>query len=454
MRFIFGECVGVSDMMRGLDIGICVLDMDMRIRYANSWYEQLFGDDTGRYYYEICEAKPAIHDEIVKSFETDRSMGVVQTVCDRNGRTFDAMLSITPLLDASGKRFAGIEIVHDVLMHANVRSRIKTALSESSESLESSDSPTAPSGIFVIDEDGNITGIDQPGAETEGESNLPAGMDLIAPPSLLFGRSEERGTVDSGELSGLSEIADNLARSNIELADSIRSRDEVLNTVAHELRNPITIIHAYSELLHEGRLGDISEKQKSALLKILKNSDRITNLITDMLDVSKIRSGKIVLNLEEVSVNKMINKIVDDLRSLADEKKINLKRDLHDLPAIVIDRNLVGRVVINLLDNAIKFTPGGGDIMVTTVNTGDVVEIAVSDTGIGIPAGKQPTIFEEFEQAETHQGTGLGLAIARKIVEMHQGLIELKSVEGSGSTFTVILPVGGVVDNKNGNQKI
>ena len=454
MRFIFGECVGVSDMMRGLGIGICVLDMDMRIRYANSWYEQLFGDDTGRHYYEICGAKPAIHDEIVKSFETDRSMGVVQTVRDRNGRTFDAMLSITPLLDASGRRFAGIEIVHDVLMHANVRSRIKTALSESSESLrslESSDSPTAPSGIFVIDEDGNITGIDQPGAETEGESNLPAGMDLIAPPSLLFGRSEEHGTVDSGELSGLSEIADNLARSNIELADSIRSRDEVLNTVAHELRNPITIIHAYSELLHEGRLGDISERQKSALLKILKNSDRITNLITDMLDVSKIRSGKIVLNLEEVSVNKMINEIVDNLRSLADEKKINLKRDLHDLPAIVIDRNLVGRVVINLLDNAIKFTPGEGDITVTTVNKGDVVEIAVSDTGIGIPAEKQPTIFEEFEQAETHQGTGLGLAIAKKIVEMHQGLIELKSVEGSGSTFTVILPVGGVVDNKDRN---
>jgi len=460
MRFILGECVGVSDMMRGLGIGICVLDMDMRIRYANSWYEQLFGDDTGRHYYEICGAKPAIHDEIVKSFETDRSMGVVQTVRDRNGRTFDAMLSITPLLDASGRRFAGIEIVHDVLMHANVRSRIETALSESLgslgssesyESLELSDVPTAPSGIFVIDEDWNITGIDQPRAETAEESNLPAGMNLIAPPALLFGRSEERGTVDSGELSGLSEIADNLARSNIELADSIRSRDEVLNTVAHELRNPITIIHVYSELLHEGRLGDISEKQKGALLKILKNSDRITNLITDMLDVSKIRSGKIVLNLEEVSVNKMINEIVDDLRSLADEKKINLKRDLHDLPAIMIDRNLVGRVVINLLDNAVKFTPGGGEIKVTTVNMGDVVEIAVSDTGIGIPAEKQPAIFEEFAQAETHQGTGLGLAIARKIVEMHQGLIELKSVEGSGSTFTVILPVGGVVDNKNRN---
>ena len=457
MRFIFGECVGVSDMIRGLGIGICVLDMDMRIRYANSWYEQLFGDDTGRHYYEICGAKPTIHDEIVKSFEKDRSMGVVQTVRDRNGGTFDAMLSITPLLDSLGRRFAGIEIVHDVLMHANVRSRIETALSESSgscESLESSDVPTALSGIFVIDEDGNITGIDQPGAETEGESNLPLGMGLIAPPSLLFGRSGERCTVDSGELSGLSKIADNLAQSNIELADSIRSRDEVLNTVAHELRNPITIIHAYSELLHEGRLGDISEKQKSALLKILKNSDRITNLITDMLDASKIRSGKIVLNLEEVSVNKMINEIVDNLRSLADEKKIKLKRDLQDLPAILIDRNLVGRAVINLLDNAIKFTLVGGDIVVTTVNKGDVVEIAVSDTGIGIPAGKQHAIFEEFEQAETNQGTGLGLAIARKIVEMHQGLLELNSVEGSGSTFTVILPVGGVIDNKNRNQGI
>lgn len=430
----------IGDMVRGLGTGICVLDPDMKIRYVNLWYAQVFGDDIGKYYYEICGHKPAIHNTILESFEQNRSTTVVQTVCDKNGRTFDATLSIMPVVDSSGKRFAGIEVVKDAASYAEINNRIRDILSERDID--------APFGVFMRDEEGEIISVDQLHIETN--PGLPHEVDLIRSPPVLFGRFEEHRAYPV-DISGLREMTDDLAQSNIELTNLIQSRDDVLNTVAHELRNPITAIHVYAELLHDERLGDISEKQRNALLKILKNSDRITHLINDMLDISKIRAGKIILNPKEVDITEMINEAMDNMRSLTDEKNIRLKSDLPDLPAIEIDRNLIGRVVINLLDNAIKFTPKGGQILVATRDTGDTIEIAVSDNGIGIPADKLTTIFEEFEQARYHKGTGLGLAIAKRIIEMHHGLIEVESVEGAGCTFNIILPKGDVFENKNRN---
>ncbi len=112
-----------------------------------------------------------------------------------------------------------------------------------------------------------------------------------------------------------------------------------------------------------------------------------------------------------------------------------------------IDRNQVSRSVINLIDNAIKFTPEGGCIRVTAKDVRDVIEIAVSDSGAGIAADKLALVFEEFEQAGYHEGTGLGLAIVKKIAELHHGLLEIQSEEGIGSIFTIILPKGGLVEN-------
>ncbi|MCK4812114.1 MAG: ATP-binding protein, partial [Methanosarcinales archaeon] len=112
-----------------------------------------------------------------------------------------------------------------------------------------------------------------------------------------------------------------------------------------------------------------------------------------------------------------------------------------------IDHDHVSRSVINLIDNAIKFTPEGGCIQVTARDVRDVIEIAVSDNGIGIAADKLTRVFEEFEQAGYHEGTGLGLAIVKKIAELHHGLLEIQSEDGIGSIFTIILPKGGLVEN-------
>ena len=443
-------------MLRGFGTGICVLDPDLRIRYTNDWYVKAFGDDTGKYYYELFGYKPAIHDRILKSFEDDKPITVLQTVHDMNGRMFDVTLSVIPLADSSDTRFAAIEVVQDVTSHAEIAeidNKIKSLLSEvGTDCADYSDYADSISfGIFIRNKEGEIASVDLLNTATESDlaQEMPdmrdvQEMNVIGPPSVLFGRFEERST-SPVDVSGLSEITEELAQSNLELASIIKSRDDVLNTVSHELRNPMTAIHAYAELLHDEKLGEINEKQESALLKIIRNSDRIIVLVSDMLDISKIRSGKMFLNVSSIDINEMIDEITDNMRSLADEKNIHLSSDLpdhSDLPEVKLDSNLMTRVLINLLDNAIKFTPEEGNVTIAVRDCKSTIEISVSDNGIGIPEESLASIFEEFSQAKYHKGTGLGLAIAKKIVEMHHGLLEVTSVEGRGSTFTIILPKG------------
>ena len=428
--------VNMINIIQGLGVGICVLDMDMRIRYANDWYVHIFGDDIGKYYYERCGYEPSIHDRISMSFEQNKPVTIVQTMRGKDGRKFDATLSIIPLVDSFDKTFAAIEIVQDVVSYTKISNEIKNILTE--EQID------AHFGIYVRDDEGGLAIIDQ--APIESTFDLPHETDLLGPPSVIFGRFEEHRECIAG-ISELSKVTEDLAQSNTELTDLIQARDDALHTVAHELRNPITAIHAYTEMLHGERFGSLNEKQKGALAKILKNSDNIAYLINDILDVSKIRSGKLTLNLEDVDITEMIDEIVGNIQSLADKKNIRLDVDRSGMILAKIDRNQISRSVINLIDNAVKFTPEGGCIQVTARDVRDVIEIAVSDSGTGIAADKLTLVFEEFEQAGYHKGTGLGLAIVKKIAELHHGLLEIQSEEGIGSTFTIILPKGGLVEN-------
>jgi signal transduction histidine kinase len=426
----------MTNIIQGLGVGICVLDTDLRIRYVNDWYVHIFGDDIGKYYYERCGYEPSIHDRISMSFEQNKPITIVQTMRGKDGRKFDATLSIMPLVDSFDKTFAAIEIVQDIVSYTNMSNEIKNILTE--------EQINAHFGIYVRDDEGKLAIIDQ--APIESAFDLPYETDLIGPPAVLFGRFEAHRECITG-ISELSKVTEYLAQSNTELTDLVKARDDALHTVAHELRNPITAIRAYAELLHDERFGSLSEKQKGTLAKIIKNSDNIAYLINDILDVSKIRSGKLTLNLEEADIPEMIDEIVGNIRPLADEKNISLDVDLSDVPSVKIDRNWISRSIINLIDNAIKFTPGGGRILVTTRDARDVIEIAVSDSGIGITADKLTCVFEEFEQAGYHRGTGLGLAIVKKIAELHHGLLEVQSEEGEGSTFTIILPKGDLIEN-------
>ena len=249
------------------------------------------------------------------------------------------------------------------------------------------------------------------------------------------------------DVTGLKEVADKLKRANAELElankelkklDSLKT--DFLNIASHELRTPLTSIRGFAEFVADEMLGELNEKQKNALSKVVSNSDRLIRLINNMLDMSKIRSGKLKLSITELDISELIRDVVADMKLLAEKKNISCTIDTPDSVVIKGDRDRIEQVLVNLLSNAIKFTPDGGSVSVTAVDCGDCVRVRVSDTGAGIAPDDLTNIFEEFWQAEKSRGTGLGLTITANIVREHGGAIWAESEVGAGSTFGFKLP--------------
>ena len=246
-----------------------------------------------------------------------------------------------------------------------------------------------------------------------------------------------------------------------ELEISDRFKSEFFSNVSHEFRTPLTSIIGYSELLLGKICGDITPKQEEYITNIQASGNLLLENINNLLDLSRIRAGKMELNLGEFSIRIMIQNCLKAVRSLAAKKDQDLqckfnnqKKDYSiDDGDLVIkgDEIKVKQILLNLLSNAIKFTPYGGSITIyaqtSTLEGVSAVEIIVADTGIGIKKEDQEKIFEEFKQADSsytreYAGSGLGLTITKKYVEMHGGKISLESQAGEGSRFTILLPTG------------
>jgi signal transduction histidine kinase len=197
----------------------------------------------------------------------------------------------------------------------------------------------------------------------------------------------------------------------------------------------------------ERMFGDLNEKQDEYLQDILSSGRHLLSLINDILDLSKIEAGKMELDLTDFNLAAAIDNALTLVHERAARRGLVLGHDVD--PAIDDlrgDERKIKQVLLNLLSNAIKFTPEGGRVDVRAVLKGDVVEISVADTGVGIAPEDQEAVFEEFRQvgtdvAKKHEGTGLGLALTRRFVELHGGNIWLESEPGVGSTFTFALPV-------------
>jgi PAS domain S-box-containing protein len=222
---------------------------------------------------------------------------------------------------------------------------------------------------------------------------------------------------------------------NAELRKLDQLKTDFLNIASHELRTPLTSIKGFAGFVAEEKLGELNEKQKDALSKVVSNSDRMTRLIDNMLDMSKIRSGKLELNIDRLDLSGLIGSVVADMKLVAEEKNISCTAEIQDGLATEGDRDRIEQVLVNLLSNAIKFTPVGGSVSVTAVDHGTCVRIMVADTGIGIAPDDLAHIFEEFWQVDKGKGTGLGLTIAANIVREHGGAVWATSKEGVGSTF-------------------
>jgi signal transduction histidine kinase len=231
-------------------------------------------------------------------------------------------------------------------------------------------------------------------------------------------------------------------------------KSEFVSNVSHEIRTPITAIGGAIELL-EGHLGALkdSEKVKMLLGLINRNMVRMHTLVNDLLDFSRLETGRMKLNLSCFSLKKMIEETVQDLELRARKKNISLTADCppEDI-SVTADAERVKQVLVNLLGNAVKFTPEGGNVQISfQAEDSKWLVIRVTDTGIGIPKDKQERIFDKFYQVDgsatrEHQGFGLGLAIVKSILDHHGAAIRVESVPGKGAAFIIHMPVASRAD--------
>ncbi|MCM8792501.1 MAG: cell wall metabolism sensor histidine kinase WalK [Candidatus Omnitrophica bacterium] len=224
-----------------------------------------------------------------------------------------------------------------------------------------------------------------------------------------------------------------------------RIRQDFVANVSHELRTPVSSIKGYAETLLEGAIED-KDNAKEFISIIYHESNRLAHLIDDLLDLSKIESGKMKMVFSPLEINPIVKNCVDALEKQAKQKSISISLDLSDnLPKVLADEKRLSQVFLNLLDNAIKYTPQGGSVKISASLKEKFVQIDVADTGIGIAEKDLSRIFERFyrvDKARSRElgGTGLGLSIVKHIVLAHGGQVWVKSQLGAGSTFSFTLP--------------
>ncbi len=224
-----------------------------------------------------------------------------------------------------------------------------------------------------------------------------------------------------------------------------RHKSEFLANMSHELRTPLNAIIGFSEVLAERMFGEINDKQAEYLGDILESGRHLLSLINDILDLSKIEAGRMELELSEFNLPDAIDNTLTLVRERAQRREIRLARSIDPrVGNVSADERKVKQVLLNLLSNALKFTPEGGRIDVGVAVRDGMAEVSVTDTGVGIASEDLDAVFEEFRQVGTAakkvEGTGLGLAISRKFIELHGGRIWVTSTPGVGSTFAFTLP--------------
>ncbi len=216
--------------------------------------------------------------------------------------------------------------------------------------------------------------------------------------------------------------------------------------MSHELRTPLNAIIGFSEILAERMFGEINEKQAEYLRDILESGQHLLSRINDILDLSKIEAGRMELELTDFHLPSAIENALILMRERAARRGIPLGHAIDErLGMMRADERKVKQVLLNLLSNALKFTPEAGRVDVRAEMQSEMAEISVTDTGVGIASEDQNAVFEEFRQVGTAakkvEGTGLGLALSRKFIELHGGKISVKSEVGVGSTFMFTLPL-------------
>jgi len=233
-----------------------------------------------------------------------------------------------------------------------------------------------------------------------------------------------------------------LEKTNAKLTELDRMKSDFVANVVHELKTPLTIIKGNLDNIDQGLAGEVQAKQKEILGDVFKVINRLSRLINDLLDLSKIESGKMELNKEGLDIVALAGEVIETFEILAAGKKIGLIKEFPEKAVTVnADKDKLTQVFINLIGNAIKFTDKGS-VTIRIIELQGEVQVEIHDTGPGIPQDQADKIFDKFVRvvAEKKEGTGLGLPIAKDIIVLHKGRIRVESENGKGSRFIFIIP--------------
>jgi signal transduction histidine kinase len=235
---------------------------------------------------------------------------------------------------------------------------------------------------------------------------------------------------------------------NAEVEEANKAKSTFLAGMSHELRTPLNAIIGFAELMHDGKVGDVSDRQREFLGDILNSGQHLLTLINDVLDISRVEAGRLEFHPERVEAEPLVAQVATALRRSAEEKRIELTTDIDpDVETVWLDPARFRQVLFNYGSNAVKFTPEGGQVAIRLRRDGeDMLRLEVQDTGIGIAADDIDRLFSEFGQLHpgdaAARGAGLGLALTRGIVEAQGGCVAVHSVIGEGSVFTAVIPCG------------
>lgn len=247
-----------------------------------------------------------------------------------------------------------------------------------------------------------------------------------------------------------------LAQAVARLEEADRVKSNFLATVSHELRTPLTSIIGYSEMLIEGIAGELNQEQRDYVRTVMEKGDQLLQIINGILDISRMEAGEMKIDKAPFDIDEVVGIALQTVAPHARRKKLNMQCELaDDLPQVFGDRDRVRQVLINLLGNAVKFTPDGGTVKVmaevgmlsqSAVDSQQGVVVSVKDSGIGVPPEAQKKIFDPFFQVDNsstreYGGTGLGLSIVKRLVEAHSGSLWMESEPGKGATFFFTLPL-------------
>ena len=253
--------------------------------------------------------------------------------------------------------------------------------------------------------------------------------------------------------------SEKLKQANIKLKELDVLKDEFVSVASHELRTPMTAIKSYLWMALDGQAGPLNEKQKYYLQKSYESTNRLIKLVNNMLNISRIESGRISLELDNVNLPKLVKDVIEEINPRAIELDIKLiLKPSDNIPLVIADADKIKEVVINLIGNSLKFTPKKGSIIIDFQLKDDQVFVSVTDTGSGLTSDMIENLFQKFglikgsyktNQSSTSQGTGLGLYICKQILKLHHGDIFASSPGiGQGSTFTFSLPISTPVKLK------